>query len=85
MDDDGSKSLNLDEFQKGLDTYGVTMAKERVLEVFRIFDKDGSGTVDFNEFLEELRVSVFSSMYAQLRLRPVFYILWRVRFLAHLS
>ncbi|XP_048112088.1 calcyphosine-like a [Alosa alosa] len=55
MDDDSSKSLDLQEFQKGLDTYGVTMAKERALEVFSIFDKDGSGTVDFNEFLEKLR------------------------------
>lgn len=60
MDDDGSKSLDFEEFQKGLDTYGVAMAKERALEVFRIFDKDGSGTVDFSEFLEKLRVSVFS-------------------------
>ncbi|XP_076149906.1 calcyphosine-like a [Alosa pseudoharengus] len=55
MDDDSSKSLDLQEFQKGLDTYGVTMAKESALEVFSIFDKDGSGTVDFNEFLEKLR------------------------------
>lgn len=32
--------------------------KEEAQELFRIFDKDGSGTIDFDEFLVTLRVSL---------------------------
>lgn len=56
MDDDGSKSLNLDEFQKGLETYGLDLGKEKAKEIFILVDKDKSGTIDFDEFLEKLRV-----------------------------
>lgn len=31
--------------------------KEEAQEIFRAFDKDGSGTIDFDEFLVKLRVS----------------------------
>lgn len=31
--------------------------KEEAQEIFRVFDKDGSGTIDFDEFLVTLRVS----------------------------
>uniref|UniRef100_A0A8B9HR42 Calcyphosine-like a n=1 Tax=Astyanax mexicanus TaxID=7994 RepID=A0A8B9HR42_ASTMX len=55
MDDDGSKSLNLQEFQKGLETYGVNVGLEKAKQIFTIIDKDRSGTIDFNEFLEKLR------------------------------
>lgn len=56
MDDDGSKSLNLEEFQKGLETYGLCVGKEKAKEIFSFVDKDNSGTIDFDEFLEKLRV-----------------------------
>lgn len=56
MDDDGSKSLNLEEFQKGLETYGLHVAKEKAMELFTFVDKDRSGTINFDEFLEKLRV-----------------------------
>ncbi|XP_030631731.1 calcyphosine-like a [Chanos chanos] len=55
MDDDGSKSLDFQEFQKGLETYGVSMSKDKILKIFGMLDRDGSGTIDFNEFLESLR------------------------------
>lgn len=32
--------------------------KEEAQELFRIFDKDNSGTIDFDEFLATLRVSL---------------------------
>lgn len=57
MDDDGSKTLNLEEFQKGLETYGLCVGKEKGKEIFTLVDKDRSGTIDFDEFLEKLRVS----------------------------
>lgn len=56
MDDDGSKSLNLEEFQKGLETYGLSIGKEKAKEIFTLVDKDRSGTIEFDEFLDKLRV-----------------------------
>lgn len=56
MDDDGSKSLDFQEFQKGLENYGVSVGKDKAQQIFTIMDKDGSGTINFDEFLEKLRV-----------------------------
>lgn len=42
---------------KGLNDYAMMIDKEEAQEIFRAFDKDGSGTIDFDEFLVKLRVS----------------------------
>jgi len=55
MDDNGSKSLDLQEFLCGLQDFGLTMSRQEAQEVFTLLDKDGGGTVSFNEFLESLR------------------------------
>ncbi|XP_077980861.1 calcyphosin-like protein [Glandiceps talaboti] len=55
MDDDRSKSLNFDEFKKGLHDYGVQVTPDEVSTLFQCFDKDGSGTINFDEFLLKLR------------------------------
>ncbi|TSR27769.1 Calcyphosin-like protein [Bagarius yarrelli] len=55
MDDDGSRCLSLEEFNKGLETYGLSIEKEKVKEIFSFVDKDQSGAIDFDEFLEKLR------------------------------
>lgn len=55
IDDDGSRSIDFQEFKKGLHDYGVEMEIERVKELFESMDKDGSGTIDFDEFLKALR------------------------------
>lgn len=59
MDDDNSRTLDFKEFVKGLNDYAVMIDKEEAQEIFRIFDKDGSGTIDFDEFLVTLRVSLW--------------------------
>ena len=56
MDDDGSKSIDFKEFKKGLRDYGVDIDPGEVQEMFAAFDKDGSGVIDFDEFLVNLRV-----------------------------
>lgn len=58
MDDDGNKTLDVKEFAKGLHDYGVYLETDHVKEVFLKFDKDGSGTIDFDEFLKALRVGI---------------------------
>lgn len=56
MDDDESRSLDKKEFAKGIHDYGLTeMEPDIINELFEKFDKDGSGTVDFDEFLVNLR------------------------------
>ncbi|NXH48777.1 CAPSL protein, partial [Dicaeum eximium] len=55
IDGNNSRTLDFNEFQRGLRHYDVTINKEEAQELFRIFDKDGSGTIDFDEFLVTLR------------------------------
>lgn len=57
MDNDGNRQLEYREFLNGLNDFGMMLAKEEVQQLFSIFDKDKSGTIDFDEFLESLRVS----------------------------
>jgi Ca2+-binding EF-hand superfamily protein len=56
MDDNNSRSLDAKEFVKGLSDYGVLMEKAEALSLFELFDRDGSGMIDFDEFLITLRV-----------------------------
>ena len=56
MDDDGSKKLNVEEFTKGINEYGLNFSKAEIGELFRVFDTDQSGSIDFDEFLRKLRV-----------------------------
>ncbi|EDO32961.1 predicted protein [Nematostella vectensis] len=55
MDDDGNRSLDFNEFKKGLRDYGVMLEPKEVKRTFEAFDTDGSGTIDFDEFLIRLR------------------------------
>ncbi|XP_051556600.1 calcyphosine-like a [Myxocyprinus asiaticus] len=55
IDDDGSKSLDFPEFEKGLENYGVSVGRDKAKQIFALIDKDESGTLNFEEFLEKLR------------------------------
>ena len=54
-DDNGNKQLSLDELKYGFQDYGLTLKDDEIQEIFRIFDKDGSGGISFDEFLVRLR------------------------------
>ena len=55
MDDNGNKKLDVDDFRWGLIDYGIQITKEQAEEILLIFDRDGDGHVDFNEFLRAIR------------------------------
>ncbi|XP_064626764.1 calcyphosin-like protein [Lineus longissimus] len=55
FDDDGSKSLDFNEFKKGLRDYGVMLNEDEERSLYLKFDKDGSGKMSFDEFLNEVR------------------------------
>jgi hypothetical protein len=58
MDDDGSGDLSKEEFIKGVKDTGLHLNDHEVDELFDRFDKDGSGKINYNEFLRALRVSL---------------------------
>ena len=59
MDDDGSKSLNLAEFKKGMKECSLNLTEQQLNSLFAFFDKDRSGTISFDEFIVGIRVSLF--------------------------
>ncbi len=56
MDDNRNRKLDLDEFKTGLQDYGLHFTKEETRDLFNAFDVDKSGQIDFDEFLDKLRV-----------------------------
>ncbi|KAL5960893.1 Calcyphosin-like protein [Taenia solium] len=54
-DDDANKLLSKEEFQKACKDFGVGLTKEEVDGLFAEIDRDGSGSINFDEFLEALR------------------------------
>ncbi|XP_064113780.1 crustacean calcium-binding protein 23-like isoform X2 [Macrobrachium nipponense] len=55
MDDDGSHSLNMEEFSKGIVETGLDLSEEEAEKLFNAFDKDGGGSINYEEFLVAIR------------------------------
>ncbi|XP_077549314.1 calcyphosin-like protein isoform X1 [Haemaphysalis longicornis] len=55
MDDSGDKKLDREEFTKGLQDFKVFLSPAEVDALFKELDRDGNGTISFNEFLQALR------------------------------
>ena len=58
MDENGNKTLDIDDFRWGLKDYGIAISKEEATQVMQHFDRNGDGCVDFNEFLRALKVKI---------------------------
>ncbi|XP_065200229.1 calcyphosin-like protein [Planococcus citri] len=55
MDDDGNKSLNYEEFAKGIEESGLKLSDEQSKILFSRFDKDNSGAIEMTEFIIAIR------------------------------
>merc|ERR1712179_643231 len=55
MDDDRNHQLTLQEFINGCRDYGCMLTAAEFKHVFNLIDVDGSGTINFDEFLIKLR------------------------------
>lgn len=55
MDDNNSKTLELSEFSKALRDYGLGFTPEEIKGLYSIFDINKDGSVDYDEFLRNVR------------------------------
>ena len=55
IDDDNSKTLDLQEFKKGLRDFRVQLSEQDAELLFRHIDRNNSGSIDINEFLREVK------------------------------
>ncbi|ETK71748.1 hypothetical protein F441_21535 [Phytophthora nicotianae CJ01A1] len=55
IDDDGNRSLSLDEFSKAIREHALELNEQEVEELFHFIDTNNSGGVDFDEFLLAVR------------------------------
>jgi len=52
FDEDKSQTISLDEFQRMLDYFGMALSKQECVTIFRAFDADGEGFIEYSEFME---------------------------------
>ena len=71
MDDDNNKSLSFGEFKKALREMNMQLVDNELHQLFNHFDTDNSGSVDFEEFIQGIRVSccVWSFVHVRTRIR----------------
>ena len=55
MDDDESGALSQREFAKACKDFKIGISDENVPVLFTLFDKNGDGTMSYQEFLEQVR------------------------------
>ncbi|KAF0695778.1 Aste57867_13429 [Aphanomyces stellatus] len=55
MDDDNSKSLDLNEFKKAIREHALDLTESEVADLFAFFDDDRSGNISYDEFLVGVR------------------------------
>lgn len=56
IDDDGSKMVNFEEFQRGILNHNILMDKNDMVNLFNLFDRNSDGSISFDEFLATVRV-----------------------------
>ncbi|EQC28530.1 hypothetical protein SDRG_13856 [Saprolegnia diclina VS20] len=55
IDDDGSKTLDINEFKKAIAEHAMNLTDKEITDLFEFFDDDKSGNLSYDEFLVGLR------------------------------
>lgn len=55
LDDNRDKKLDLTELTEGLQECGLELSPEEITKIFNEIDRDGSGSIHFDEFLRAIR------------------------------
>ena len=56
-DDNRDRKLTEQEFENGLRDYGLQLTREEFSLLFKSFDQDSNGKINYEEFLRAIRVS----------------------------
>jgi len=67
LDDNRNRQIEKKELQWGLKDFDIHLSEEQIDVLVKHFDRDGSGTVDFDEFLRALRGELSESRVAYIR------------------
>lgn len=54
MDDNGSKTLDMDEFTKAMKDYRISNDNNEIAKIFKHFDRDGNREINYDEFLRSI-------------------------------
>lgn len=57
-DDDGNRALSQEELTEALQNFGLELSEDEVSEIFSSMDEDGTGSINYDEFLDKLRVTI---------------------------
>ena len=57
MDNNGNRQLEVEDFRWGFIDYGFNLTQEEAQHLVQYFDRDGNGTISYDEFLRTLKVS----------------------------
>lgn len=67
LDNNGNRQVDFNEFFWGMRDFGISVTEEEAKSVLAAFDRDHSGTVNFDEFLRALRGDLNESRVALIR------------------
>jgi Ca2+-binding EF-hand superfamily protein len=55
MDDNNSGNIDMYEFKKAVKDFRIDLNDNEIQQVFGAFDRDGSGAIDYDEFIRGVR------------------------------
>ena len=55
MDDNNSGNIDMYEFKKAVKDFRIELNDQEIQQVFSAFDRDGSGSIDYDEFVRGVR------------------------------
>lgn len=58
MDNNSNGNLDVEDFRWGFIDLGLNLTQEEAQQLLEHFDRDKNGTVNFDEFLRTLKVSI---------------------------